>query len=76
MVVDPHYKVSACSGYEENSNDGQGELLARLEAIAAKSGAALAICHHFAKEAPATRTPLTAPPVAECSPRWPDAFSR
>lgn len=49
VVVDPHYKVSAVSGMEENSNDSQGKLLAALEGLCGLNGAALAVCHHFAK---------------------------
>jgi len=74
VVVDPHYKVSACSGYEENSNDGQGELLARLEAIAAKSGAALAICHHFAKGSAGDKNAIDRASGGGVFARWPDAF--
>ena len=49
VVIDPHYKISSVSGMEENSNDNQGLLLSALEGICTLNGAALAICHHFAK---------------------------
>lgn len=49
VFIDPHYKVSAVSGGEENSNDSQGLLLSGLEDICAANGAALVISHHFAK---------------------------
>lgn len=49
VVIDPHYKISAVSGGEENSNDSQGLLLGALEGLCGLNGAALAISHHFAK---------------------------
>ena len=49
VAIDPHYKVSAVSGLEENSNDSQGMLLSALEGLCVTNGAALAISHHFAK---------------------------
>ena len=49
VVIDPHYKISAVSGGEENSNDSQGLLLSELEGLCGLNGAALAISHHFAK---------------------------
>ncbi len=49
VMIDPHYKVSALSGGEENSNDSQGLLLSALEGICATNGAALVLSHHFAK---------------------------
>lgn len=49
VCIDPHYKVSAVSDMEENSNDAQGKLLATMEGICAKEGAALILTHHFAK---------------------------
>ncbi len=49
VIVDPHYKISSVSGKEENSNDDQGALLSALEGLCTLNGAALMICHHFAK---------------------------
>lgn len=49
VVIDPHYKVSASSGMEENSNDSQGQLLTALEGLCGRNGAALMVAHHFAK---------------------------
>jgi hypothetical protein len=49
VIIDPHYKVSAVSGMEENSNDSQGMLLSALEGLCCLNGAALASAHHFAK---------------------------
>lgn len=49
VMIDPHYKVSAVSGAEENSNDSQGLLLGALENICTVNGAALVLSHHFAK---------------------------
>lgn len=49
VMIDPHYRVSAVSGGEENSNDSQGLLLGALESICTTSGAALVLSHHFAK---------------------------
>ncbi len=49
VCIDPHYKVSAVSDMEENSNDAQGKLLTLMEGLCCKSGAALILTHHFAK---------------------------
>ncbi len=49
VCIDPHYKVSAVSGMEENSNDDQGKLLTMMEGLCCKAGAALILTHHFAK---------------------------
>ena len=49
VIIDPHYKISAVSGMEENSNDSQGVLLSALEGLCSLNGAALAVAHHFAK---------------------------
>lgn len=49
IVLDPLYKVSANSGADENSNDGQARILSELEGIARETGSALLILHHFAK---------------------------
>ena len=49
VIVDPHYKVSAASGVEENSNDEQGRLLYRLENLICGALSGLCISHHFSK---------------------------
>lgn len=49
VCIDPHYKVSAVSDMEENSNDSQGKLLTLLEGLCLNAGAALILTHHFAK---------------------------
>src|SRR5690606_9939723 len=49
VVIDPHYKISAASAVEENSNDAQGLLLYRLENVVCRSGASLMLAHHFSK---------------------------
>jgi len=49
VCIDPHYKVSAVSGMEENSNDDQGKLLTLMEGLCLGAGAALILTHHFAK---------------------------
>ncbi|MFA5265235.1 MAG: AAA family ATPase [Opitutaceae bacterium] len=74
FVIDPHYKVSAVSGFEENSNDGQGELLARMEAIATRGKAALVIAHHFAKGTASEKSAIDRASGGGVFARWPDAF--
>jgi len=74
VVIDPHYKISACSGFEENSNDGQGELLARLEAVAANGDTALATAHHFAKGNSSEKNAIDRASGGGVFARWPDAF--
>ena len=49
VILDPFYKVSANSGADENSNDGQARLLSDLEVMARECGAALFMLHHFTK---------------------------
>jgi hypothetical protein len=74
VVIDPHYKVSATSGAEENSNDSQGALLARLEALTSRNGVALAIAHHFAKGEAASKNAIDRASGGGVFARWPDAF--
>lgn len=74
IIVDPHYKVSATSGAEENSNDSQGALLARLEAMTSAGGAALAIAHHFAKGDAGSKNAIDRASGGGVFARWPDAF--
>ena len=49
IVLDPLYKISANSGAEENSNDGQARILSELEEMGMENDAALWLVHHFAK---------------------------
>lgn len=49
VCIDPHYKVSAVSDMEENSNDAQGKLLTLMEGLCCRNNAALILTHHFAK---------------------------
>lgn len=74
VIIDPHYKVSATSGMEENSNDDQGCLLAELEALCGNAGAALIIAHHFAKGLAADKNAIDRASGGGVFARWPDAF--
>lgn len=74
VVIDPHYKLSATSGAEENSNDQQGALLSRLEALTSRNGAALSIAHHFAKGSAAEKNAIDRASGGGVFARWPDAF--
>lgn len=74
VIVDPHYKVSATSGAEENSNDSQGALLAKLEAMTSAGGSALAIAHHFAKGDASSKNAIDRASGGGVFARWPDAF--
>lgn len=73
-IIDPHYKISATSGYEENSNDSQGKLLTRIEAVTSRNGAAVAITHHFAKGRQDEKDVLDLASGGGVFARWPDAF--
>jgi hypothetical protein len=75
VVIDPHYKISSVSGFEENSNDGQGELLSQLEEICAGSGAALCIAHHFAKGDASTKNAIDRASGGGVLARWPDVIA-
>lgn len=74
VVIDPHYKVSAASGMEENSNDSQGKLLSALEAICNLNGAALIIAHHFAKGDAASKNAIDRASGGGVLARWGDAI--
>jgi RecA-family ATPase len=74
LIIDPHYKISACSGYEENSNDGQGMLLARLESLTSSRQCALVIAHHFAKGNASDKSAIDRASGGGVFARWPDAF--
>jgi len=74
VIIDPHYKVSATSGAEENSNDSQGALLAKLEAMTSACGSALAIAHHFAKGDAGSKNAIDRASGGGVFARWPDVF--
>ena len=74
VAIDPHYKVSAVSGFEENSNDGQGDLLMSLEEIVTPSGAALALSHHFAKGDPSAKNAIDRASGGGVMARWGDVM--
>lgn len=74
VIVDPHYKISAASGVEENSNDAQGLLLYRLENAVCKKGAALMIAHHFSKGDKSTSKAIDRAAGGGALARWPDVI--
>jgi hypothetical protein len=73
-ILDPHYKVSATSGMEENSNDDQGLLLSRMEALLGNAGSALLLAHHFAKGSAADKNAIDRASGGGVFARWPDVF--
>jgi hypothetical protein len=74
VIVDPHYKISAASGVEENSNDAQGLLLYRLENAVCRKGAALMIAHHFSKGDKSTSKAIDRAAGGGALARWPDVI--
>ena len=72
VIVDPHYKISAASGVEENSNDAQGLLLYRLENAVCKRGASLMIAHHFSKGDKSQTKAIDRAAGGGALARWPD----
>ncbi len=74
VVIDPHYKVSSVSDMEENSNDSQGKLLAALEGLCGLNGAALAVCHHFAKGDASAKTAIDRASGGGVFARWGDVM--
>ncbi len=74
VVIDPHYKVSAVSGMEENSNDSQGMLLAALEGVCNLNGAALSVAHHFAKGDASAKTAIDRASGGGVFARWGDVM--
>ena len=74
VVIDPHYKVSAVSGMEENSNDSQGMLLSALEGLCSLNDAALAVCHHFAKGDASAKTAIDRASGGGVFARWGDVM--
>lgn len=73
ILLDPFYKVSANSGAEENSNDGQARLLAEIEATASECGAALFATHHFSKGNASMKNAIDRASGAGALARAPDA---
>lgn len=74
VIIDPHYKISAASGVEENSNDAQGLLLYRLENTICKRGAALMIAHHFSKGDKSQTKAIDRAAGGGALARWPDVI--
>lgn len=74
VILDPHYKVSAASGAEENSNDQQGQLLAEFESMCGKNGAALVVAHHFAKGDSSTKNAIDRASGGGVMARWGDVM--
>ncbi len=74
VIIDPHYKISAASGFEENSNDGQGELLGALETLCSCEGASVAIAHHYAKGNASQKEAIDRASGGGAFARWPDVF--
>ncbi len=75
VIADPWYKVSAASGAEENSNDGQARILADLERIVTGTGAALIIGHHFAKGDASSKNSIDRAAGAGAMARWGDVIA-
>ncbi|HRE83867.1 MAG TPA: AAA family ATPase [Opitutaceae bacterium] len=73
IILDPLYKISANSGAEENSNDGQARILNQLEDIAREAGSALLIVHHFAKGASSEKNAIDRASGAGALARAPDS---
>jgi hypothetical protein len=74
VIIDPHYKISAASGVEENSNDAQGLLLYRLENTVCKRNAALMIAHHFSKGDKSQSKAIDRAAGGGALARWPDVI--
>ena len=74
VIIDPHYKISAASGVDENSNDAQGLLLYRLENTICKRGSALMIAHHFSKGDKSTTKAMDRAAGGGALARWPDVI--
>ena len=72
VIIDPHYKISAASRVEENSNDAQGLLLYKLENAVCKQGAALMIAHHFSKGDKSQSKAMDRAAGGGALARWPD----
>jgi hypothetical protein len=75
VIVDPWYKVSAVSGAEENSNDGQAKLLSQIEGLTNSHGAALTVGHHFAKGDASAKNSIDRAAGAGAMARWGDVIA-
>ncbi len=75
VIIDPWYKISAQSGAEENSNDGQARVLAEAERIVNSSGAALVVGHHFAKGDASGKNSIDRAAGAGAMARWGDVIT-
>ncbi len=75
VVLDPWYKISAQSGAEENSNDGQARILAEAERIVTGNGAALVVGHHFSKGDSASKNSIDRAAGAGAMARWGDVIA-
>jgi hypothetical protein len=75
VIVDPWYKISAQSGAEENSNDGQARILSEAERIVTANGAGLVVGHHFAKGEAAAKNAIDRAAGAGAMARWGDCIA-
>jgi hypothetical protein len=75
VVLDPWYKLSANSGAEENSNDGQARILSEAERIVTSNGAALVVGHHFAKGDASAKNAIDRAAGAGAMARWGDVIA-
>lgn len=75
VILDPWYKISAQSGVEENSNDGQARILAEAERIVTANGATLAVGHHCAKGDSAAKNSIDRAAGAGAMARWGDVIA-
>jgi hypothetical protein len=75
VIIDPWYKISAQSGAEENSNDGQARILSEAERIVTANGAALVVGHHFAKGEAAAKNAIDRAAGAGAMARWGDCIA-
>ena len=75
VILDPWYKISAQSGAEENSNDGQARILAEAERIVTANGAGLVVGHHFAKGDASAKSSIDRAAGAGAMARWGDVIA-
>ena len=74
VIIDPHYKISAVSGSDENSNTEQAELFTKIEAVCGAENAAVMLAHHFAKGNAAKKNQIDRASGGGVFARWPDVF--
>lgn len=75
VILDPWYKISAQSGVEENSNDGQARILAEAERIVTANGVSLVVGHHFAKGDASAKNSIDRAAGAGAMARWGDVIA-